>query len=71
MKPIKYIRTEIFKCTQYEFADMLEITQPVVSDMEKSGFVNSKHQTKIRDEATRLNLNWSDSLFFEIPKETA
>lgn len=64
-KPIFYIRKGVFGMSQSEFAAMLGITQPVVSDMERTGSVSLRHQKTIRDEAAARNIEWSDSWFFE------
>lgn len=72
MNAITNIRKNLFAMSQTAFADMLGVTQPVVSDMERTGRVSIRHQQTIRDEAVKRGIeNWSDSLFFEVPKETA
>lgn len=72
MSPITYIRTQIFKAKQDEFASIAKAAQSSVSRWENGVCGPSLGEMQnIRDEAKARNLPWSDSYFFEIPKEAA
>lgn len=66
MHPIEYIRTKVFRCTQSAFAKIAGVGQGTVSRWENGEFEPSRDQlARIRDEAMRLDLAWSDEFFFK------
>lgn len=70
MKPIKHIRKHIFKASQAEFAGIAGTTQATISRWERGELEPGRDQLeKIRDEAARLHIKWSDKWFFDAPVE--
>ncbi len=66
MHPIEYIRTKVFRCTQSAFARIAGVGQGTVSRWENGEFEPSRDQlARIRDEAMRRGLAWSDEFFFK------
>jgi predicted transcriptional regulator len=71
MNPIRHIRVAVFKVTQAEFAEIAETAQATVSRWEKETLQPDLLQLRrIRTEARRRQLRWTDSLFFEDPAAT-
>lgn len=73
MNPFRYIRKELFKVSQSEFAEIAGTTQASVSRWE-TGSSQPGHgeMERIRNAAIALNLEWATDLFFEVPvKEVA
>lgn len=66
MNSIKYIRTEIFRVSQGEFARIAGVNQSTISKWEGGGREPElDHMKRIRDEAIGRGMEWSDALFFE------
>lgn len=80
MNAVKYIRTRIFKVEQAPFARIAGVSQPTVSRWEMESNAKSDPTLgdveRIRSEAERRGLPWSDSWLFQTfpddaEKETA
>jgi transcriptional regulator with XRE-family HTH domain len=72
MGPIEHIRREVLKISQAELARVAETTQPTVSRWERGKLEPSRAElAKIRQEITEKNLQWSDSWFFDAPRDPA
>lgn len=75
MNAVKYIRTRIFKVEQAPFAVIAQVSQPTVSRWE-AGHVRSEPSLaeieRIRSEAEKRGLPWSDGWLFQtFPDEQA
>lgn len=75
MTPIRYIRTQVFKVRQAEFAAIAGVTQATVSRWERKGVAPSLDElSRIRDEAAERKILLRDKWFFEppaLPQEAA
>lgn len=71
MSPIRFIRVHVFRVRQHEFADIAGVAQASVSRWESGGVPTLTEMQRIRAEARRRRLEWSDSFFFEVPAEFA
>lgn len=69
MKAVKYIRTKIFKVEQAPFALIAQVSQPTVSRWEQAENAKSEPSLaeieRIRTEAEKRGLPWSDSWLFQ------
>ena len=67
MNTIKFIRKNIFKVTQKDFASILGVTQAVISKWEREApaMPGLTEMQTIRSEALNRGLKWSDSVFFQ------
>ncbi|MHC2351712.1 transcriptional regulator with XRE-family HTH domain [Sinorhizobium meliloti] len=74
MKPIEFIRTQVFLQTQAAFAKLAGVSQGTVSKWEAGTLAPSQAEMeRIRTAAIRLALKWEketwqDEWFFVIPK---
>lgn len=74
MKPIEFIRTEVFKQTQAAFARLAGVSQGTVSKWEAGSLAPSQEEmSRIRIAAIRIaitwqNEPWQDEWFFIVPK---
>jgi transcriptional regulator with XRE-family HTH domain len=68
MNQIKFIRTQVFKVTQQEFADMAGVRQGSVSRWENGGAPSLEEMQKIRDAAFERDIQWDDAWFFSVPE---
>jgi transcriptional regulator with XRE-family HTH domain len=72
MEPIKFIRTEIFQCSQTVMAEMAGVSQGTVSHWENGKLSPSQlEMSRIRNEAQRKGIPWNDNWFFEVPQSAA
>ncbi|MBY3582235.1 helix-turn-helix domain-containing protein [Rhizobium bangladeshense] len=75
MRPIEFIRTQVFKQTQAAFARLAGVSQSTVSKWEAGVLAPSQEEmVRIRSAAIRLAIGWErepwqDEWFFVIPKE--
>ncbi|MGX9120300.1 helix-turn-helix domain-containing protein [Mesorhizobium sp. BHbsci] len=65
MSAIRYIRREIFKATQAEFAALAGVTQASVSRWETGGAPTLDEMQAIRKAAADRQIEWNDAWFFE------
>ena len=66
MNLLRHIRVNVFKVTQAEMAAIAGARQSTVSRWESGEFAPSMtYLQRIRAEALRRKLSWSDSWFFE------
>jgi len=74
MKPIKFIRTQVFKQSQAAFARLAGVTQGTVSKWEAGDLAPSQDEmSRIRSAAIRLAIEWEmegwqDEWFFVVPR---
>lgn len=74
MRPIEFIRTQIFNQTQAAFAKLAGVSQGTVSKWEAGTLAPSQEEmNRIRTAAIRLALtwesaDWQDEWFFVLPK---
>jgi transcriptional regulator with XRE-family HTH domain len=72
MNPMIHIRKTVLKMSQRELAAISGVTQTTVSRWEAGSLEPSREEmVKIRDEARRRRVKWSDRWFFESPVEQA
>lgn len=71
MTPLIYIRKRVFQMNQTEFGNLLGCTQSNISASERKDVISHDLQKAIRQEAKRLELQWDDAWFFEVPEEAA
>ena len=71
MTPIQFIRTEVFKAKQSEFAEIAQVAQATVSRWENGGSPSLDEMRNIRETAFRRGLAWSDTWFFVVPSQVA
>ena len=72
MRPIAHIRTKLFKMNQTAFAKVAGSNQGTVSRWETGELEPDRDiLERIREAALDRGLEWSDSLFFEVPPESA
>lgn len=67
MNTVKYIRKNIFKVTQSDFADLVGVTQATVSRWEKDNETASPSlidMRAIREAAQKRGIRWNDTYFF-------
>lgn len=69
MSAIRYIRREVFKATQAEFAAMAGVTQASVSRWEAGGAPSLDEMQAIRKAASAREIEWDDAWFFEAPTQ--
>lgn len=67
MSAIRFIRREIFKATQAEFAAIADVTQATVSRWEAGGSPSLDEMQAIRKSAADRGIEWNDAWFFEAP----
>lgn len=67
MSAIRYIRREVFKVTQAEFASLAGVTQASVSRWEAGGAPSLDEMQAIRKAAADRGIEWNDAWFFEAP----
>ena len=65
MSAIRYIRREVFKATQAEFAALAGVTQASVSRWEAGGAPSLDEMQSIRRAAAERGIEWNDTWFFE------
>ena len=65
----RYIRECVFRInTQSEFARLLAYTQATISRIESGDIdIGPEFQRRVRRLASERGIEWSDSLFFEVP----
>lgn len=71
MNPIRYIRTEIFKLKQAEFAAVAGVKQSTVSRWENGVAPSLEEMRAIRQAAADREIKWNDAWFFSAPNEAA
>lgn len=71
MNPIRYIRTEVFKLKQAEFAAVAGVKQSTVSRWENGGEPSLEEMRAIRQAALDRKIKWNDAWFFNAPAEVA
>lgn len=71
MSQIRHIRKHVFGMNQSEFASVAGVTQATVSRWEKDVSPSLGDMARIRDEAIKRKLRWSDKWFFEMPATKA
>ncbi|WP_422363151.1 helix-turn-helix domain-containing protein [Pyruvatibacter mobilis] len=69
LTPPRYIREHVFGMTQLAFAQMVGVTQPMVSRYEKRGTFPAEVQRTVLDHARLLNKRFEPAWFFEVPAE--
>lgn len=70
--PLKVIRKNILNLTQAEMAALTGAAQATVSRWETGELEPDRaHLAKIRAEAAKRGIEWSDTWFFEVPAEDA
>lgn len=68
VSPIQYIRKEVFKCRQAEFAAIAGVTQATVSRWERNGISPSLDEVaRIRAAAVERRILLRDKWFFDPP----
>lgn len=67
MNALRYIRRNIFKATQAEFAVVAGVTQATVSRWEGGVSPSLDEMKAIREAASERGIDWSDAWFFEVP----
>lgn len=67
MNAIKHIRTNLFQCTQAEFAEFAKVRQSTVSRWEAGGAPTLAEMQAIREAAKARGIQWDDALFFDAP----
>jgi len=67
MNPIRYIRTNVFKVSQAEFAEIAKVRQGSVSRWENGVSPSLEEMKNIRDAAKVRGIPWNDSWFFDVP----
>lgn len=72
MTPIAHIRKAVLKMSQVEFASLAGVNQSTVSRWER-GQLRPTHEEmqRIRAEALRREIVWSDGWFFVVPENRA
>lgn len=74
MKPIEFIRTQVFKQPQTTFAKLAGVSQGTISKWEAGKLAPSQDEmNKIRSAAIRLAIEWEheawqDEWFFVVPR---
>lgn len=68
LTPIQWIREQVFRMKQPEFAREIGCAQSSVSRWENGGSITNDSQKKIREAAQRLRLPWNDSWFYAVPE---
>lgn len=72
MNSIKHIRKSLFGVTQTEFGAKMGVNQSTVSRWEREELDPSLSELRqIRDLAKAQNMDWSDSLIFDVPEVAA
>ncbi len=71
MNEIRYIRKEIFRVTQAEFASLANVTQATVSRWETGTAPSLDDMQAIRNAAAQRGIAWNDSWFFQTPEVAA
>ncbi|WP_185982841.1 helix-turn-helix domain-containing protein [Aureimonas mangrovi] len=68
MRPITFIRTDVFKETQKAFGRIAGVSQGTVSRWEAGDLAPAQAEMiRIRNAAIRLGLPWDDAWFFVLP----
>ncbi|UDF29334.1 UNVERIFIED_ORG: helix-turn-helix domain-containing protein [Roseateles sp. XES5] len=68
MNPIRYIRTQVFKMTQAEFASVAKVGQASVSRWEGGVSPSLEEMQNIRNGAFERGIEWDDAWFFGVPE---
>lgn len=69
MRPIAYIRQNVFQVSQASFAAIAGVTQATVSRWENGEFEPNRNELeRIRSAACESGKPWDDSWFFKIPE---
>lgn len=71
MNPIRYIRTQVFKVNQAEFASIAGVRQGSVSRWENGVSPSLEEMHNIREGAKARGIAWNDSWFFDVPTAVA
>jgi len=71
MNEIRYIRKEVFRVTQSEFAALANVTQATVSRWEAGTPPSLDDMQAIRNAAADRGIDWNDSWFFQAPEVAA
>jgi transcriptional regulator with XRE-family HTH domain len=69
LTPPRYIREHVFGMTQLAFAQMVGVTQPMVSRYEKRGSFPADVQRTVLDQARLLNKRFDPAWFFDVPTD--
>ena len=67
MNPVQHIRIKVLGLSQTDLARRLGKHPSRLSRWEKRGFIPAEEQQGVRKVAKELGVEWSDSLFFEVP----
>ena len=69
MNNVKHIRKNIFSVSQVEFAEIIGVRQATVSRQESNLLsLTIDQMERIRSEAVRRKIPWSDDWFFDVPQ---
>lgn len=69
MGAMKSIRVQVFGVSQWGFAGIAGVMQSTVCRWERGETEPTRGQlARIREEALRRGIEWSDTWFFEVPK---
>jgi DNA-binding transcriptional regulator YiaG len=72
MNSMYFIRTEVLRLNQRDFATVAGVSQGTVSRWEGGDFEPSREEmSRIRDEVKKRRLRWNDSWFFQAPERAA
>ncbi len=68
MNALRHIRKNVFAVTQAEFASLAGVTQATVSRWENGVAPSLEEMQAIRKAASDRGVEWSDTMFFELPE---
>ncbi len=68
MNALRHIRKNVFAVTQAEFASLAGVTQATVSRWENGVAPSLEEMQAIRKAAADRGVEWSDTMFFELPE---
>jgi transcriptional regulator with XRE-family HTH domain len=67
MNAIQYIRKDVFRLNQTDFAREINVAQSTVSRWESGAVPDLKGMAAIRDAAIKRGIDWRDDWFFSTP----
>jgi transcriptional regulator with XRE-family HTH domain len=72
MNPMLHIRKAVFGVPQTEMGEIAGVSQGTVSKWENGSLEPDRFEMdRIRNEATKRDLDWNDRWFFEVPASAA